>query len=495
MDIEQFRKAGYQAIDRICDYYYSLREKPVVAEVEPGYLRRALPDAAPNKGEEWQGIADDYQKLIVPGLTHWQHPSFFAYFPTACTFEGLLGDIYSSSTCNPGFNWFASPACTELESVVMDWAAKMFGLDRTFHNISEIGGGVIQTTASDSALTAIVAARVRYLADNPGVSLESMIIYVTSHTHSFGKKAGLVLGLRVRAINVDEDVRTGWGLKGSLLQQCIEEDRKKGLHPFIIVATVGTTNTGAIDRIAELGATIKEHYPSMWLHVDAAWAGVTLSCPELRDKAQLSGINTYADSLCVNFHKWGLTNFDCSALWVRDRKLLTDALDVTPEYLRTKHGDAGTVIDYRNWHLSLGRRFRSLKIWFVLRSFGIEGFQSYIRGCITMNDHFVKHVEESEIFDFVAPPSFALTVFRIAPKSRTDLDLEELNAINRQFHVALQNHHELLLTQTDVGGVFCMRFAVGAARTEERDIERAWKVIKEVGEEVLSGWKGAGSKI
>ncbi|TFY73615.1 hypothetical protein EWM64_g10397 [Hericium alpestre] len=349
---------------------------------------------------------------------------------------------------------------------------------------------LVQTTASDSALTAIVAARARYTTANPGVPLESLIIYVTSQTHSFGKKAALILGLHVRAIDVDEDVRAGWGLDGAKLRQSVKEDRDAGLHPFILVATVGTTSTGAIDRIADLGATIKEKFPFLWLHVDAAWAGVTLSCPEHREKAQLAGINEYADSLCVNFHKWGLTNFDCSALWVRDRGLLVNALDVTPEYLRTKHGDAGTVIDYRNWHLSLGRRFRSLKIWFVLRSFGIEGFQSYIRRCIALSDVFAKYIQESDIFDFVAPPSFALTVFRIAPASEPNADLAQLNDLNRAFHEALQSHHaELVLTQTEVGGVFCMRLAVGAARTEERDIVQAWTIIKDVAEDVLRRWK------
>ncbi|KAI0060956.1 hypothetical protein BV25DRAFT_1827177 [Artomyces pyxidatus] len=489
MDIEQFRKAGYDAIDRICDYYYSLRERPVVAQVEPGYLRPLLPERAPEKGEEWSNIADDYQKLILPGLTHWQHPSFFAYFPTASTFEGMLGDLYSSSTANPGFNWSASPACTELEAVVMDWAARMFGLDSAFLNDNNAGGGVIQTTASDSALTAIVAARVRYITEHPDTPLESLVIYVTTQTHSFGKKAGLVLGLRVRALDVDAGLREHrWALNGEGLKAAVEQDRAKGLHPFVLIATVGTTSSGAIDRIADVGAVIRDNYPSIWLHVDAAWAGITLACPELREEAQLSGINEYADSLCVNFHKWGLTNFDASALWVRDRRRLIDALDITPEYLRTKHGDAGTVVDYRNWHLSLGRRFRSLKLWFVLRSFGIEGFQSYLRRCISLNNAFAAHVRDSPIFELVTPPSFALTVFRLLPSQALpngDGDVAHVNALNRSFWTALQTRHQLLLTQTEIGGVFCVRLAVGAARTEIADIENAWRIIENVGQEVL----------
>ncbi|KAI0272703.1 pyridoxal phosphate-dependent transferase [Gloeopeniophorella convolvens] len=485
MDIEQFRKAGYDAIDRICDYYHSLRDKPVIAQVEPGYLRPLLPESAPQKGQEWASIADDYQKLIIPGLTHWQHPSFFAYFPTASTFEGMLGDLLSSSTANPGFNWLASPACTELEAIVMDWAAKMFGLSSVFWNINEVGGGVIQTTASDSALTAIVAARTRYLGEHPGTTLESLVIYVTSQTHSFGKKAGMVLGLRVRALDVEQTVLdNNIGLTGEGLKNAVEEDHAQGLHPFIFIATVGTTSSGAIDQLGSTGAIIKDYYPSIWLHADAAWAGVTLACPEYRERSQLDGINEYADSVCINFHKWGLTNFDASAFWVRKRRHLIDALDITPEYLRTKEGDAGTVVDYRNWHLSLGRRFRSLKLWFVLRSFGIEGFQAYIRRCIEHNNAFAAHVRASPRFELVTPPSYALTVFRLAP--RAGIDLDEANALNSAFYDELQSRRGPALTQTKIGGVFCVRMAIGAARTERRDIDNAWEVIVDAGETTLS---------
>ncbi|KAH9993713.1 pyridoxal phosphate-dependent transferase [Russula compacta] len=488
MDIEQFRRAGYDAINRICDYYYSLREKPVVAQVKPGYLRDLIPASAPQKGHEWASIADDYQRFIVPGFTHWQHPSFFAYLPAASTFEGTLGDLLSSSTANPGFNWFASPACTELEAVVMDWAAKMFGLHSAFWNANEVGGGVIQTTASDSALTAIVVARTRYLNEHPGTTLESLVIYVTTQTHSFGKKAGMILGLRVRALDVDINVATdNTGLTGEGLRTAVKEDHARGLYPFVLIATVGTTSSGAIDQVADIGATtVKKIYPSIWIHVDAAWAGVTLACPEYRETAQLPGINEYADSLCINFHKWGLINFDASTLWVRERRRLIDALDVTPEYLRTKEGDAGIVTDYRNWHLSLGRRFRSLKLWFVLRSFGVEGFQKHVRKCISLNNSFSEYIRASPIFELVTPPSFALTVFRLLPGSGGSTEeLEHVNTLNRAFYSDLQSRPNLVLTHTSLGGVFCMRLAVGATRTEQSDIDNAWAIIKEVGESVL----------
>ncbi|KZT18495.1 hypothetical protein NEOLEDRAFT_1143320 [Neolentinus lepideus HHB14362 ss-1] len=486
LDIEEFRKAGYKAIDRICDYYYSLHAKPVVSQVQPGYLREALPENAPEHGEDFDNVQDDYQKLIVPGLTHWQHPSFFAYFPTACTFEGILGDLYASSTSNPGFNWACSPACTELEAVVMDWTAKLLGLNPEFYNTSGRGGGVMMTSASDSALTAIVAARSRFIRLNPTIPLNNLVIYVTSQTHSLGLKAGLVLGLQVRVLDVKEE--DAFALRGESLRTVIEEDREKGKRPFILVVTVGSTSSGAIDRIDEAGHVLKE-YPDIWLHVDAAWAGMTLVCPEFRERAQLEAINEYATSFCTNFHKWGLVNFDASTLWVRDRTLLTDALDITPEFLRTKHGDEGTVIDYRNWHLGLGRRFRSLKVWFVLRSYGAEGFRGYIRKCISLNNQFASYIRDSPDFAFVTQPSFALTVFRLEPKMPEPLSLQSLNSLNRIFYSRLSARHDVLLTQTQLNGVFCIRLAVGAARTDDTHIKHAYDVMVEEALVAINTWR------
>ncbi|CCM05614.1 uncharacterized protein FIBRA_07843 [Fibroporia radiculosa] len=488
MDIEQFRKAGYQAIDRICDYYSTLQQRPVVPPVQPGYLLRSLPDRPPEAGEDFDVIADDYQKLIVPGLTHWQHPSFFAYFPTACTFEGMLGDLYASSTCNPGFNWSSSPACTELEMMMMDWSARLLGLSDHFLNSSGVGGGVLQTTSSDSALVATVAARSRYMRTHPGTKMEELVMYVTSQTHSLGVKASLVLGLECRILDVRAEDE--FGLQGETLKVALEEDIAKGKHPFFLIGTVGTTSSGAIDRLEEVGEVL-QHYPSIWLHVDAAWAGVTLACPEYRKTAQLEQINKYATSFGTNFHKWGLVNFDAALLWVKSRKDLTDALDVTPEFLRTKQSDAGAVIDYRNWHLGLGRRFRSVKVWFVLRSYGVEGFQKYIRECIELNDYFASLVRSSTNFSLIAAPSFALTVFRLIPHNAfpgVTLSEDLLNDINRSMYARIGARHDILLTQTILNGTFCIRFAVGAARTRKEHLDQAWSLIQEEAGSTIEEW-------
>ncbi|CAE6465707.1 unnamed protein product [Rhizoctonia solani] len=416
----------------------------------------------------------------MPGMTHWQHPSFFAYFPVANTFESVLADMFAGSVTNPGFNWACSPACTELEMLVMDWAAKLFGLDPTFYIESKSGGGVLLTTASDSALTAIVAARSRYTKSHPGVPLDKLVIYGTSQTHSLGAKAALILGLQFRAIEVY------------------------------------AKDNYALNLI---------NHPDIWLHIDAAWAGVALACPEFREMSHLSAINEYAHSFCTNFHKWGLVNFDCSTLWVRERTLLTDALDVTPEFLRTKQADTGAVIDYRNWHLALGRRFRSLKVWFVLRSFGVEGFQAHIRKGVELAKAFEALVENSSLFEMVAPRSFGLVVFRLCvptefptPSATTPTEVSgpsqekelvsgaspdtattearlrqlipsKINALNRAFYARISARKSILLTQTDLTGTFCIRMAVGTMKTEEKHIREAFDLLVEEAHATLREWK------
>ncbi|KAJ7502871.1 pyridoxal phosphate-dependent transferase [Mycena galericulata] len=490
MDVEQFRKAGYAAIDRICDYYTNLDSKPVSSSVQPGYLAPLLPDAAPEKGEDFDAIAADYERVIMPGLTHWQHPSFFAYFPTAASFEGILGDLYANAAPNPGFNWSCSPASTELEAIVMDWAAQLFGLAPAFYNTSGIGGGVLQTTASDSALVATVAARERFraLPANTEAPLDELIIYVTTQTHSLGLKAGRVLGLQVRALEVRAEDR--YALRGTVLRQALEEDKAAGRYPFILIATVGSTSSGAVDNLPEIQAVLQDH-SDIWLHVDAAWAGVALCCPETHESLFLEAINAAADSFCTNFHKWGLVNFDASTLWVRDRKTLTEALDITPPFLRTAHGDAGTVVDYRNWHLALGRRFRSLKIWFVLRGFGAEGFRKHIRQGIALNTTFAALVTDSDILELVTPPSLALSVFRVVPPTSAKADLAALNVLNAAFFARLAVRPDLAITQTVLNGVFCVRFAIGASRTTEAHIRAAFDSIVEEARAALAVWEPA----
>ncbi|KAF9453963.1 hypothetical protein P691DRAFT_526375 [Macrolepiota fuliginosa MF-IS2] len=512
MNVEEFRKAGYAAIDRICDHFTNLQSTPVKSSVTPGYLAQHIPSTPPQQGEKWEQILDDYSSFIVPGLTNWQHPSFFGFFPTACTFEGVIGDLLASSTSNPGFNWASSPACTELEVLMMDWAADLLGLHKDFFNSSGKGGGAIQVTASDSALIAVVAARSQYQRTHPEVPHEKLVVYTTTQTHSLGLKAGKVLGINVRAIEVE--AADQYALRGHALRRALEEDTAKGKHPFILIATLGTTSSGALDNMVEIKDVAKD-YPSLWIHVDAAWAGVALSCPEYRDKLYHAEINEMATSFCTNFHKWGLVNFDCSTLWVRDRTLLTEALDITPPFLRTKESDSGLVIDYRNWHLALGRRFRSLKLWFVLRSFGVEGFRNYIKRCISLNSSFQHKIAETSLLEIVTTPSLSLTVFRIPPSALSpspttstsasassssasslaitpearEPTLETMNLVNQAFFSRLSSRNDILLTQTVLNGIFCVRFVVGSEQTTINDVYNAYEILVKEAEGAIEDWR------
>ncbi|KAF8317413.1 hypothetical protein DL93DRAFT_2125123 [Clavulina sp. PMI_390] len=484
MDIEAFRKAGYAAVDRICDYYANLESRPVTAQVEPGFLVNAQPQTAPQIGEPIDEITKDFEALILPGITHWQHPSWFGYFPSNSTFAGILGDMYSSAVANPGFNWLASPACTELEQVVMDWSASLLGLDESFHIRSGIGGGAIQGTASDSALVAAIAARERFHAVHPEVPIDKLVLYVSSQTHSLGVKSGILLGIKCRTLPVLAEDE--YQLRGSTFKAAYEEDRAAGLWPFCLMATVGTTSSGAVDRIDELGP-LANGYDTLWLHVDAAWAGVSYSCPEFRGPGRLADVNTYADSFCTNFHKWGLVNFDASGFWVRDRKHLTEALEVTPSFLRTKQGDAGTVIDYRNWQVALGRRFRSIKIWFVLRSYGIEGFQAHIRKGVQLGVFFENLIRESKFFEILTPRNLALVVFRLAVPAENGPDREKkVNDLNLELHKrVIDGPNGLFITRTELNGHVAMRMAIGGERTEERHVRHAFDVFERLAAEVL----------
>ncbi|KAK6903875.1 hypothetical protein I203_107385 [Kwoniella mangroviensis CBS 8507] len=509
MDIEQFRKAGYAAIDQICDYYSNISNVPVKAQVQPGYLIDQLPREAPENGQQFDEIQRDFGKLILPGITHWQSPSFFAYFPSNSTFECMIADLLSSSVSNPGFNWICSPACTELEQVVVEWAARMLGLSKEFWGSSGIGGGVIMGSASDSAFTAAIAAREKALrrlsleagvqaGDNGQIEIpdeirqeygQKLVVYGSTQTHSLGAKAALMLGLPFRAIPVS--IEDQYSLRGKDVREAIEKDKKAGLVPFLVYATVGTTSTGAVDRIAEIGQVLKD-YPTTFLHVDAAWAGVAYALPQYRESLRLKEVNEYADSFCTNFHKWGLTTFDCSIFCVKNRKDLTQALDVTPPFLRSKEADAGTVIDYRNWQPSLGRRFRSIKLWFVLRSFGISGFQKHLERGIEHRQRLTEIVERSNKFEIVTTPNLSLLVFRLHlkdPKDNREVDDDKLNLLNQKLHQKLDSRYDIFLTQTVLHSkernIFCIRLAMGGVNTTFEDVKRAWEIVELEGDTVL----------
>ena len=416
MTPDEFRRCGAALIERIARYMEEVERYPVLSRAAPGSVRARLPRTAPERGEPFADVLRDVDQIIMPGLTHWQSPNFFAYFPANASGPSILGDLLSSGLGVQGMLWATSPACTELETHVLDWLVDLLGLPERFRS-STAGGGVIQDSASSSTLTALLAARER--ASGGAVNehgaghrapRQRLTVYTSRHAHSSIEKAVKIAGLgRDNLRLVDADGRHA--MRVDALQAAIAADRDAGAIPAMVCATVGTTSSGAVDPVRAIGALCRRE--QIWLHVDAAHAGSATICPEHR--GLIDGVE-HADSYTFNPHKWLLTNFDCSCFWVADRAALIDALSVLPEYLRNRATDSGAVIDYRDWHVPLGRRFRALKLWFVIRHYGAEGAR--VRTSIAA-EWFAAQVEQSDQFDLAAvgragvlPPSRGQRVHR-----------------------------------------------------------------------------------
>lgn len=374
MTPEEFRRHGKAVVDWIADYYERAETLPVLSQVEPGEIRESLPRAAPAEGEPFEKMLRDVDEKILPGVTHWQSPNFFAYFPSNNSFPSILGEMLSAGLGVQGMLWATSPACTELETHVLDWMADLLGLPEKFTSRGS-GGGVIQDTASSSVLCALLAARERAtkFASNERGCEGKLVAYASSQAHSSIEKAVKIAGLgraNLRLIEVDAK----FAMKPQSLRAQIEKDRAAGLTPCFVSATVGTTSSTAIDPVREIGQACRDH--DIWLHVDAAMAGSAAVCAELQ---WIQAGVELADSYCFNPHKWMFTNFDCDCFYVADRAELIRTLSVLPEFLKNQATESGAVIDYRDWQIPLGRRFRSLKLWFVLRHYGVEGLRHHLR--------------------------------------------------------------------------------------------------------------------
>jgi aromatic-L-amino-acid/L-tryptophan decarboxylase len=461
MTPEQFREYGHQVIDWIADYHEQVESLPVLSRAKPGELRAALPAHAPVQGEDFTGILADLDTLILPGITHWQHPSFFAYFPGNSSGPSILGDLLASGLGVQGMLWSTSPAATELETHVLDWLREMLGLPANFSSDGP-GGGVIQHSASDAALVALLAALHRAsggATEQDGVGLANYTVYTSSQTHSSVEKACRIAGLgsaALRKLDVDPETLAA---RPEHLRALMEDDLAAGMTPALVVSSVGATGTGAIDPTREL-ALIAHDYGA-WIHIDAAWAGVAAVCPELQwlnDGAEL------VDSYCTNPHKWLLTNFDCTAFWVADRAALVGALSILPEYLRNAATDSGAVIDYRDWQVPLGRRFRALKLWAVIRWYGVEGLQAHIREHVRCAEEFASWIRGDERFEIVAPHPLSLVTFRL--RSGDEATMALMHHVNAS--------GELYLTHTSVNGQQALRLAIGGARTQRRHVRAAW---------------------
>ncbi|HWC19863.1 MAG TPA: pyridoxal-dependent decarboxylase [Terriglobales bacterium] len=466
---EQLRQYGHDAVDWISQYLERAPELPVLSPLKPGDVLRSLPQHAPLQPESFDEILRDLDSKILPGITHWQSPRFHAYFPGNSSPASVAGDLLSSGLGVQGMLWVTSPACTELEMRVLDWLVDMLGLPEQFLSTSS-GGGVIQDSASSANLCGVLAGReraTRFESNENGCD-QRLTAYTSSQAHSSIEKAIKVAGIgrkNLRLIEVDETFR----MKPSLLRRAVEDDKRAGRIPCFLGATVGTTSTMSIDPLPEIGAICREH--NIWLHVDAAMAGTAALCEELRYIHK--GLEL-ADSYCFDCHKWMLTNFDCTCFYVRNRKELTETLSVTPEYLRNTASSSGSVVDYRDWHIPLGRRFRALKLWCVIRSYGVDGLRAMVRHHIELTKTLVERLQTDSRFEIVAPVSLNLVCFRLkGPDSASESLMQKLNASGKLF-----------LSHTKLNGQFVLRFCVGQSYTEAEHVHDAWEQIRRCASEL-----------
>lgn len=472
MDPEEFRRAGHAVVDWIADYWSTLDDRPVSSVDPPGTLTAGLPADPPTDGEPVEAVLADLDALVAPQLTHWQHPRFFGYFPANTSGPSVLGDLVSAGLGVQGMLWATGPACTELETRMLDWLAGLLDLPRRFHS-SGPGGGVIQDSASSATLVAILTALHRASGGRwreVGVDRRYRA-YTSAQGHSSIEKGARVAGLGddgVRPIEVDP--RT-LAMDPAALRAALDADLAAGDVPAIVVATIGTTSTTAVDPLPEIGAICAEY--GVWLHVDAAYAGAAAVCPELRWSH--AGLE-YADSYCFDPHKWLLTGFDCDAFYVADSAEVVEALSVLPEYLRNAATESGAVIDYRDWQVPLGRRFRALKLWFVLRWYGAAGLRAHIRSGVALAARFADRVRADDRFALVAPHPFALVCFRLRADDETNARLlARVNATGRMY-----------LTHTRVDGRYTLRLAVGSPQTREEDVDEAWELLRTTSEHLLT---------
>ncbi len=463
MNPDQFRQYGHNLIDQIADYIEQLDSFPVQAQTKPGEIRDQLSCEIPEKGVLFEKIIEDFEHIILPGITHWQSPNFFGYFPANHSGPSILAELLSAGLGVQGMIWLTSPAATELETHVLDWLVDALGLPNAFKSRSS-GGGVIQDSASSAVLCAILSAReqaTEWQSNLCGIH-QPLVAYTSEEAHSSVEKAIRIAGIgseNLRLVAVNDN----YAINPDALVRLIENDIQQGLQPFFVCATIGTTSTTAIDPITEIGKICSKH--NLWLHVDAALAGSAAICPEFHWLHQ--GLQ-HANSYCFNPHKWMLTNFDCDCFYVKDRSALIKTLSVNPEYLKNPASENQDVFDYRDWQISLGRRFRSLKLWFVIRYYGLEGIQRHIRQHIQLSKLFAGWIDAHSDYQRMAPVPLNLICFR----HRLD------DVFNQQLLETLNASGKCFLTHTRLNGAYVLRVCVGGTYTREKHVQQLWELIQ-----------------
>ena len=461
MTPDELRRWGHAAVDWVADYWAGIEHHPVVPDVAPGDVRSWLPPSPPAEPEPFDAVLADLDRVVVPGTTHWQHPGFHAFFPGNTSGPAVLGDIVSAGLGTQGMLWQSGPACTEVETHVLDWMVEALGLPVRFLS-SGSGGGVIQDTASSSTLCALVAARERAIAAGAGIN--RLVVYSSVQAHSSFEKGARIAGLRTEQVRL-VDVDDAFALRPDRLAEAVAADREAGRVPCAVMATVGTTGSLAVDPVPAVADVADRE--GLWLHVDAAMAGSATVCPEHR--GLLAGLDR-ADSYVMDPHKWLFTTLDCSLLWVADRSALTDALSITPEYLRNQASASGEVTDYRDWHVALGRRFRALKLWFVLRWYGVEGLRHHVREHVRLAGELADRIAADPRLELAAPPNLNLVCLR-----HRDGD-----GATEALHRALNATGRVYLTHTTLAGRYVLRASIGAWTTEQRHVDALWGLIDEL---------------
>ncbi|MEO6333762.1 MAG: pyridoxal-dependent decarboxylase [Pyrinomonadaceae bacterium] len=465
MPAEDFRRYGYEVVDWIANYFEHIGEFPVLSQVEPDWLKENLPKSAPAIGEDFGDVLKDVDRLILPAVTHWNHPNFHGLFSTSTSSVGVFGEMFAAAFDMKAMLWRTSPASTELEDVVLDWLRQMMNLPDEFE-------GIIYDTASVSTMHAIAAAReranldIRELGMSGRDDLPLLRVYCSEHVHSSIDKAVIMLGLGTRSLRKIA-VNDRFEMSAAVLAEAIDEDIEAGYVPICVIPTVGTTSSSSVDPVDAIADICEKH--GIWLHVDAAYAGSAAIVPEIQ------GLFTgweRADSIVTNPHKWLFTPFDLSILYCRDLGDLKKAFSLVPEYLKTS--DESTVKNGMDYGIQLGRRFRALKLWFVMRYFGREGLIERIREHCRLARLFASWVEESENFEILAPVPFALVCFRACPAG-----VEDLDAFNERVMTDINSSGDAYLSHTKLDGKFTMRLSVGSIRVEEKHLVKVWNLLND----------------
>jgi len=473
MDSKNFRENAHRIVDWMADYFENIEDYPVKPNVQPGDIFQQIPDKPPKESESFDKIFADFDEKIMPGMTHWESPKFMGYFPANKSDPSVWAEMLTAALGAQCMSWLTSPAATELEEQVMIWLRDMIGLPQSFT-------GVIQDTASTSTLVALLMAREKL--SNFGVNESGFsgdptyTVYCSSQTHSSIEKDVKIAGFgrqNLRKVAVDEH----FAMQPEALEQAIRNDLDNGFTPVCVVATLGTTGSTAIDPLSEIAEICSKF--DIFLHVDAAYAGTALLLPEMRN--MIEGIEA-VDSFVFNPHKWMFTNFDCSAFFVRDEELLVRTFAINPEYLKTT--EDAHVNNYRDWGIQLGRRFRALKLWFVIRHFGVKGLQEKIRLHLKLAEKFNQKINNSENFELLAPVPFNTICLRYHPLSIQDE--QKLNKLNKQLLNQIQEAGNFFLTHTRLDGKFTIRVVLGNTRLEQRHVDALWEHLQEMSQTLVS---------